>query len=69
MLNGSLAALAHGSHTFPITFAKSRSSRGRPPSSLGWYLETEAARRLDEPETWIKFRQRVDHEKSRLLGS
>jgi len=49
-----------------VTLARATSTRGRPPSALRWYLETEAARKLDDPATWVEYRRRSDEQKRRL---
>jgi NDP-4-keto-2,6-dideoxyhexose 3-C-methyltransferase len=53
---------------FAVTLTRARSERGRPPASLGWYLESEGARRLHDPQTWTDFAGRVDAQKGELLG-
>ncbi len=54
--------------SFAVTVAKSSSSRGRPPSALGWYLESEVSMGLGGSEVYQAFRRRIDDEKTRLLA-
>ena len=57
----------HGG-SFVVTVARVRSARAGPPSSLAWYLETEAGRGLDRAQTWESFALLAAQRKTSLLA-